>query len=283
MNEQDFPPLGPELERLIDGERMQAPESSAMRGRLLQRLEFTIGPMASWGSQSMSSPGGGAAQPGETQRADTHVDPSQHIASPPAAASVVAKFVAFASKPSAVAALSLGVGAAFGAGVHAAYEHRKGGEGAETVFVTARPAHVPVVAMIASAEPSIASAVAPVPTAPVPVGSGRRDDAARVEERPAAKDAALASEMVLVEMARSALTRGDSSAALAALDRHRSEFPQGALREERESLAIQALAASGNPAQARVRAKAFRQAFPGSLQADAIEQVVSGQKKITEP
>jgi hypothetical protein len=65
-------------------------------------------------------------------------------------------------------------------------------------------------------------------------------------------------------MARTALGRGDASSALAAVDTHAREFPRSQLAQEREVIAIQALAAAGRVPEAKRRAAAFRAAFPGS-------------------
>ncbi|MCA9590992.1 MAG: hypothetical protein KC657_37095 [Myxococcales bacterium] len=65
-------------------------------------------------------------------------------------------------------------------------------------------------------------------------------------------------------MGRTALSRGDAAGALAALDTHAREFPKSQLAEEREVLAIQALASSGRVAEARRRAARFRTTFPKS-------------------
>lgn len=81
----------------------------------------------------------------------------------------------------------------------------------------------------------------------------------------AAHDDALAAEGQLIDTARAALGRGDFAAALAAVDRHAEKFPQGRLREEREAIAIQALAGVGRMPAARARGEAFRKAYPSSV------------------
>lgn len=79
------------------------------------------------------------------------------------------------------------------------------------------------------------------------------------------RDGDLARERALVDRARSALARGDAAGALSAADDHRRAFPRGQLAEEREVVAIQALAAAGRSEEAGTRAGVFRKAHPSSL------------------
>lgn len=86
----------------------------------------------------------------------------------------------------------------------------------------------------------------------------------------------LARERVLLEAARTALEHGAPADALAALDRHRRRFPDGQLCEERETLAVFALAAAGRMDEARAKTAAFHRAFPKSLQGPALDARISG-------
>ena len=85
------------------------------------------------------------------------------------------------------------------------------------------------------------------------------------ERGPDPRDGDLARERSLVDRARSALARGDAAGALASADEHRKAFPRGQLAEEREVVAIQALAAAGRSEEAGTRAGTFRKAHPSSL------------------
>jgi TolA-binding protein len=73
-----------------------------------------------------------------------------------------------------------------------------------------------------------------------------------------------ATELRLLEPARSSLSRGDYSAALAALGQHRREFPDGQLRQEREALRVRALWGLGQKPAAIAAASAFRKRYPRS-------------------
>jgi hypothetical protein len=87
----------------------------------------------------------------------------------------------------------------------------------------------------------------------------------------AASDASLRRERVLIERASSAIARQDGTAALAALDEHRTSFPNGRLTEEREALAIHALVLAKRLPEARTRAKRFRESFPDGLFLPVVE------------
>jgi hypothetical protein len=107
-----------------------------------------------------------------------------------------------------------------------------------------------------------ASAPAPAPAHP---------PAPAAAEPPPKRDADLAQERVLIEMARTALSRHDVAHALEALATHAARFPNGQLSEERESLQVQALASSGRLDEARLRAAEFRARFPNSLLLPAVD------------
>lgn len=106
------------------------------------------------------------------------------------------------------------------------------------------PAPAPSVSASASAAPS--GAVSPLPS-PRPSGASQlREESAAVLE------------------ARAAFRAGDARRCLALLEQARSRFPRGALGQEREALAIEALARTGQRAAAQRRAAAFLRAHPQS-------------------
>ncbi len=71
--------------------------------------------------------------------------------------------------------------------------------------------------------------------------------------------------------ARDALRRGDTSGALSRLSDLQRAVPGGILGQEREALAIEALAKSGRSTEAQTRARAFLQAYPQSPHAPRVE------------
>jgi hypothetical protein len=124
------------------------------------------------------------------------------------------------------------------------------------------------------AAPATASAVLaePVPFFP------RASAAPRAPaERPGTSTSAragegtLEAERAVLDVARTALGRGDGANALGAIDEHGRRFPRGALAEEREAMAIQALRLLGRDGEARARLERFRARFPTSLIRPALE------------
>lgn len=98
-------------------------------------------------------------------------------------------------------------------------------------------------------------------------------------------DPTLGKELALLELARTALARGQAGEALLALERHEREFPGGRLAEERESVAIQALLALGREADARRRPDNFRRRYPESMLRPLIDTLVppSAERQIAPP
>jgi outer membrane protein assembly factor BamD (BamD/ComL family) len=84
-------------------------------------------------------------------------------------------------------------------------------------------------------------------------------------------DRALAAERTLLDIARTALTRGDAAGALAAIERHSLEFPNGALSEDREVLRVQSLLAQGHSDQALAAARTFETQYPHSFSLPALK------------
>lgn len=118
------------------------------------------------------------------------------------------------------------------------------------------------VAPPASVVPAASSSSAPAP--PIPNG---------VSSSSTGSDGDLSSEKALIERARSALSRGDTNASLEAIRAHQKRFPNGRLNEERELIAIQALARSGQADAARARANSFRKNYPSSVFLPVVDRI----------
>jgi|GEM_PF-2277651 len=73
-----------------------------------------------------------------------------------------------------------------------------------------------------------------------------------------------ATELALLEPARSSIGHGNYGAALTAIEQHRREFPNGQLSEEREALRVRALWGLGQRPAALAAAKVFRRRYPRS-------------------
>ncbi len=136
----------------------------------------------------------------------------------------------------------------------------------------ARPAAVPPVKTAtlapapAATEPETRDATPPQrPTAAV---AAPRSSSPGVRK---AQVSRLGAESGVVLEARRALREGRPEDALRLLDAARTEFAAGALTQEREALAIEALSRSGRREVAQTRAAAFLRAYPGSPHAASVK------------
>jgi hypothetical protein len=121
-------------------------------------------------------------------------------------------------------------------------------------------------------ESTAAVPVGELPSAPVPTVAKSVKPAS--EPVPSARG--LAAERALLDIARSDLARGEASAALDAAERHRREYPDGALVEEREAIAIKALVALGRKDEAAQRLAHLEKTHPNSMVLRAAKKAVSG-------
>ncbi len=112
----------------------------------------------------------------------------------------------------------------------------------------------------------VAPAGAETHAKPAPVVAAPRQTPA--QRRAARLDA----ERRLLREARRAMLTGDSARALKTLDRMAKRFPRGQHREDRRALRVQALARAGRLNEARRRARAFQQAYPGSIHTESVRQ-----------
>jgi hypothetical protein len=80
----------------------------------------------------------------------------------------------------------------------------------------------------------------------------------------------LAAERRVLDVARTALGRGNGVDALAACEEHARRFPHGLLAEEREALAVQSLVEGKRFSEARARGDRFRQSYPKSILLPAV-------------
>lgn len=121
------------------------------------------------------------------------------------------------------------------------------------VVPTVLPSDLPLVAAVsATAPPPGPASAAPAPSAHAARGSD------------------LAAERALLDMARTALAKGDNAGAYGAAEDHEKRFPRGALAEEREAIAVRALAEGGKKDAARSRAERFKKTHPESILLPAV-------------
>jgi hypothetical protein len=124
----------------------------------------------------------------------------------------------------------------------------------------------PVIAAVpvASAAPAVNS---PPSARPAPaIASTRTDNSS----------SALEAERALLDVARTALGRGDGANALRATEEHGRKFPRGILSEEREAMSIQALRLLHRDDEAEAQLGRFRGRFPSSLIRPALEAPEGG-------
>jgi hypothetical protein len=132
---------------------------------------------------------------------------------------------------------------------------------------------VPSLVAQAPPEPSPAApAVAPSPPVPEPaaVAEARPDDAMPLTV-PRKPGRSRPTEAELLERAQAAL-RAEPARALALTREHRRRYPAGALVQEREVIAIEALRRLGRDRAASHEADVFGERYPGSVHHNRLEQ-----------
>jgi hypothetical protein len=141
------------------------------------------------------------------------------------------------------------------------------------VWQRSEPAPAPAVAV----QTTEARPAAPAPRTPEPPAPEPRVEppvraapiAPKVEPR-ASSASALTAELGALDAARSRLSSGDASGALALLDDYARSYPRGRLVLEAEVLRIDALAKSGQMSAAKRRAEAFLKRHPNSVLASRV-------------
>jgi hypothetical protein len=136
---------------------------------------------------------------------------------------------------------------------------------ASGAYVAFRPAHPTVAlaaqtAMVAPAAPAAASAaraIDPEPAGVAPANLPTDDVKPSTSRLGHAHSADLEGEMKLLRTADAALRRGDSAAALAALNKHAALYPTGVLSQEREGVRAIALCSGGSLSQGQNAAQRF--------------------------
>lgn len=128
---------------------------------------------------------------------------------------------------------------------------------APSVVVERPERPLPVGSALAAPPPAMAPSALPRPAPATPHGS-------------VDTGADLAEELRLLGQAQTAMSAGDFTGALAALDLHRQRFPRGALAGERAGLRVVALCRSGALETGRAEGRRLLSASPGSTLAARI-------------
>lgn len=244
----ELEPLSDDLRLLFEAESASYPEDDALRARVLRGIETSVAfaALAEAGAQ-----GAGAASGASTGAA-----------------------VGIGAKTAIVVGL-----VAFGVGVGVGEWHGRSATEAQSSspVVDVRPpatAVAPAPTMPAAAPDAGSVDFRALPVAPSPTVSPAPAPTASNGASPPVGDV-LAQEQALVDTARAALARGRAIDALRAADEHAARFPAGKLAEERENLAIQALAFAGRRDEAQARAGRFHKRYPGSLYGGALDHLLA--------
>lgn len=184
---------------------------------------------------------------------------------------VATKLALFFSRkiPLSLSALAVGIG--IGAGAHAVASRETGQKSEAPVVILTQSTRTESVPLPVATDRTPTVEAHDLPSVPVAVPKNPEPHLTTTETTPSM----LAEERALVEMARTALARGDNAAALAAAQDHERAFASGRLREEREFIAVKALAALGRSKEAEARGTRFLTSYPRSMFAPAVRASVS--------
>ena len=137
--------------------------------------------------------------------------------------------------------------------------------------------------VVAAPPPPVAPMVVEEPVAPEPEPAAVQEEPPKVakpQPRPVQKaPEAKPTEVELLEKAMAAMKAGDHKGALALTARHATEFQGGALVQEREMLAIEALLKLGKTPEARLKAEEFRRKYPTSSHLLRLDALVGPQSR----
>ncbi len=186
---------------------------------------------------------------------------------PPAPLAVVAG--AAGSKTVAIAVGIWLLGGATGAALYGALRPQQ----VHVVYVD-RPALSSPISPIKAVETAALATALPAP-APANVAVAHGVSAPSALASAAGPSSELARERALLDLARASAAQGEPAQVLERVAEHAQQFPHGHLTEEREALAIRALLSLGRGQEARVRAQAFRSAYPNSFLTPVIDSALS--------
>jgi hypothetical protein len=243
VSEKDLAPLAEDVRGLIERTRSSPVPSPGAQARVLASVEAIVGPVRGGGGHS---PSGGTSRIPETPSTEGPRPRRQW----PAAGTRAGRFGSLA------ASFVLG-GVVGAAAMRAGYRPP-----VPAVVTTAQVPQAPA----APASPAASIGVAPPDEVPALVASRPRPRSISQDD--------LAAERAILDGARQALEREDGDAALSATADHQRRFPGGLLVQEREAMAIRALAMLGRMSEARARAERFRTHYPDSLLLPALESTI---------
>lgn len=236
MSDDELEPLDPVLASLFDDERRRGDAPAGARARVLDRLTASFGAAA--GGASHAGPGSNAGR-------------------------AVGGAGAWTSRALPILGAFVVGGAVGGVAVSALSSPR-------VVYVDRV---VPAPAPVRSEPTSSPQVTAPPEDVITSAPSASAPPARRAAD--SGRDDTLVKERAILDVARTALGRGDGASAIDAVERHAREFPRGQMSEEREAIGVQALAKLGRHEAAATRGAAFRQRYPNSVLAPVIDAALA--------
>jgi hypothetical protein len=191
------------------------------------------------------------------------------------------KFIATLKVLGSVSGLVLAV-----AGTRSIIVHHEKPANSSAALASAPVAHAPTNGTLPNRESAPAQAQEPTsgtlgdnPTQPTtPSEANDKPSASHLSALPSASSARdeMGSDLALLSSARQALAAHQPAEALQELDRHASQYPASAFREERAYTRIRALCELGRTAQAQADATRFARAWPASMYRSGIDHSCAG-------
>ncbi len=218
MSEHELPPLPDDLASLLDAEKARPQPAANVQDRLFSRLEASIATLRPGGG------GGGAGGDGGEGggHGSAHGGEAAGSAATTGLATKATVGGALLAKPIALAAATFALGSALGAAVdHAAVQPEP--PRTKIVYIDRIQPTPPAGARIPAPEESAAVAPSSAPklnTRPTAAQSIAPPTSAASDVPQGGHDAQLAGERALIEIARTALGKNDTTAALDALGKH---------------------------------------------------------------
>ena len=241
---------------------------------IVEELDADVRELLTSAAQGVEPPRGAKQRVAESVAASAlslHVPRTPGTAARRAAHSLVTRTGSWALKP-VISAFALG--AIAGAAAYATLEKRP----PERIVYIERVGS-PAVSVEATPSPidsaPLAGAVSALAASASEISSNARRTAPRGTSAQPSRSNALEVERMLLDKARRALGAGRSEDVLQAIGEHELQFPRGALVEEREALAVNALVLSHRPDEARDRADRFIRRFPASMLRPSVEAAIA--------
>lgn len=237
-----------ELRNLLQGAREDMPTESQ-----LKRVATRLGPLLGGAAVGTAAGAGAASTSGATASATGGAAVAIKVGAALVAAGVIGGgAIWFATRPGALPP-----------------SHDKHAAPVAAPATPARAEHRQAATPAATSVPEQTLPAAPEHAAPKAAQQPKPAKASPPAEKAAPSEASL------LQAAQSAL-KTDPHRALALVDEHRRLYPNGALSQEREVIAIEALSRLGRSKEAKEKAKDFKQRYPDSAHESKVGATLEG-------